>query len=85
MRNARFVLVSESDAPLHHGSVVFWQLMNEKYSRLGALESWGDLIRHDQVRSQQCNNSFLYSCDSDAASRPAPPSFLRSLQQRDRL
>lgn len=54
VQNVRFVLVSESDVPLHHGAVVFWQLMNERYSRLGTLRTYIDLLRKDTVRFGSC-------------------------------
>lgn len=47
--NSHFVLVSESDVPLYHGSVLYSQLLAERRSRAGSGGSYLDLIRGDQV------------------------------------
>lgn len=50
VRNARFVLVSDSDVPLYHAGVVYWQLLNGQRSRTGRFVSFLDMMRADGVR-----------------------------------
>jgi Core-2/I-Branching enzyme len=50
VRNARFVVLSESDVPMYNGGLLFLQLLNERRSRLGATRSFEDLLQNDQVR-----------------------------------
>jgi hypothetical protein len=48
--NAHFVVASEAGVPLYHGAIIYWQLLNERRSRVGKPAAYQDLIKQDRVR-----------------------------------
>jgi hypothetical protein len=49
--NARFVLLSDSDLPLYHPAVVYWQLLNSPRSRVDKFRTYKQTMRSDPVCS----------------------------------
>lgn len=48
--NARFVMISEADAPLYHAGVTYLELMTSAKSRAGPSRSFERLLEEDSVR-----------------------------------
>jgi hypothetical protein len=51
--NAHFVTTSDSDVPLYHGAIIYWQLLNERRSRVGEDKTYRELMHRDNVRPRR--------------------------------
>lgn len=67
VHNARFVMISEADAPLYHAGVTYLELMTSPKSRAGPSRSFERLLEEDAVRlSTTC------TCAYSALHAPKP-------------
>ena len=78
VRNAKFVVLSESDVPVYNGGALYLQLLNEKRSRVGPTRSFTELLRRDQVRLCCMSCPFPYwrwqcACFADAVQAEEAP------------
>jgi hypothetical protein len=69
VRNKQFVTVSESCVPLWHGSVVYWQLLLERRSRIGHLRDPTASVYSDKVLPMLLRRLLQVQCPG-GSSRP---------------